>query len=110
MVIECGICGNKDIAIEDRSSLCFNCGDAIRRLVWIAEQESARRQQTVANEETVLEASWENLWAILCSAVCSFFRLPENEGGKSTTPARRTSLGPDYRGAPWRLGPKATKQ
>jgi hypothetical protein len=37
MCIQCAICGEKGLAKEGRS-LCVNCGDAIRRLLWIAQE------------------------------------------------------------------------
>ena len=94
MAVECSICGNINILMEGRSFVCPHCGDAIRRLVWIAEKKPVRKQQTVPNENTVsagntqlaLHAFWTNFWATFRSAVCSFVRLPENEGGKSTSP------------------------
>lgn len=94
MAIDCSICGNKGISVEGRSLVCSHCGDAIRRLVWIAEQKPVRKQQTMPNEKTesdgntelAFHAFWANFWATFLSAVCSFLRPPENEGGKNTTP------------------------
>ena len=40
MTIECGICEFKGHLRDAPLFVCFNCGDAIRRLVWISEQKS----------------------------------------------------------------------
>jgi hypothetical protein len=37
MCIQCAICGEKRLIKEGRS-LCGNCGDAIRRLLWVAAE------------------------------------------------------------------------
>ena len=39
MTAECGICEFKGRLQDAPLFVCFNCGDAIRRLVWIREQE-----------------------------------------------------------------------
>ena len=40
MTIECGICEFKGHLRDAPLFVCFNCGDAIRRLVWISEQKT----------------------------------------------------------------------
>lgn len=50
MLVECSICANKAVLSEDH--LCQTCGEAIKRLVWIAEQESVRQQLVASNEGT----------------------------------------------------------
>jgi hypothetical protein len=39
MKTECGICEFKGNLRDAPLFVCFNCGDAIRRLVWIQEQQ-----------------------------------------------------------------------
>jgi hypothetical protein len=42
MKAECGICEYKGNLISAPSFVCFNCGDAIKRLVWIRDREQDR--------------------------------------------------------------------
>lgn len=42
MTAECGICEFKGHLKDAPLFVCFNCGDAIRRLVWINEQKLDR--------------------------------------------------------------------
>jgi hypothetical protein len=42
MTVECGICEFKGHLKDAPLFVCFNCGDAIRRLVWIHEQKLDR--------------------------------------------------------------------
>ena len=53
MTMECGICEHKGNLREAPLFLCFNCCDAIRRLVWINECEKVRAElhQPVQNAE-----------------------------------------------------------
>ena len=53
MTMQCGICEYKGDLSEAPPFLCFNCCDAIRRLVLISEHEQARavRHQPVENTE-----------------------------------------------------------
>lgn len=37
MFRKCAICGKEEY-VEKERSLCINCGDAIQRLVWIAQE------------------------------------------------------------------------
>ena len=45
MTIECGICEYKGNLRDAPSFICFNCGEAIRRLVWISEQKPEQAVQ-----------------------------------------------------------------
>jgi hypothetical protein len=71
--------------MEGWSFVCSNCGDAIRRLVWIAEQKPVRKK-SAGNTELAVHTFWTRFWMRFLSAVCSYFQRPENEGGKNTTP------------------------
>jgi hypothetical protein len=53
MTMECGICEHKGNLREAPLSLCFNCCEAIRRLVWINECEKVQSElrQPVQNTE-----------------------------------------------------------
>ena len=42
--MQCGICEHKGSLAEAPPFLCFNCCDAIRRLVWISEREQVRAE------------------------------------------------------------------
>ncbi len=42
MTVRCGICEHEGSLAEAPPFLCFNCCDAIRRLVWISEHEQVR--------------------------------------------------------------------
>jgi hypothetical protein len=44
MTIHCGICEHKGSLAEAPPFLCFNCCDAIRRLVWISECAQVRAE------------------------------------------------------------------
>ena len=44
MTVQCGICEHTGSLREAPAFLCFNCCDAIRRLVWISENEQVRAQ------------------------------------------------------------------
>ena len=45
MKVECGICEYKGGFESAPSFLCFNCGDAIRRLVWIRNREQDQSER-----------------------------------------------------------------
>ena len=53
MTVQCGICEYAGSLVDAPPFLCFNCCDAIRRLVWISEQEQgqAERREPVENDE-----------------------------------------------------------
>ncbi len=53
MKVQCGICEHTGNLREAPAFLCFNCCDAIRRLVWINENEQVRaeRLEPVENAE-----------------------------------------------------------
>jgi hypothetical protein len=53
MTMECGICEHEGDLRDAPPFLCFNCCDAIRRLVWISEHEQVRAEfcEPVQNAE-----------------------------------------------------------
>ena len=53
MKVHCGICEHQGSLAEAPPFLCFNCCDAIRRLVWISEHEPVRAEhrEPVENAE-----------------------------------------------------------
>ncbi len=52
MTMQCGICEHTGDLSEAPPFLCFNCCDAIRRLVWISEHEQARAVRLEPAENT----------------------------------------------------------
>ena len=44
MTMQCGICEHQGSLKEAPLFLCFNCCDAIRRLVWISEHQPVQAQ------------------------------------------------------------------
>ena len=86
MYVQCGICGATITENEEEHSLCVNCGEAIRRLVWVAEEEAIRQRLAALREETERareEASQNSpgYWRKLKS----FFHGPTPEGAKRST-------------------------
>lgn len=51
MCIQCAICGEKGL-VKEGKSLCVSCGDAIRRLLWVAQEnpEWSSASATVTDE------------------------------------------------------------
>jgi hypothetical protein len=43
---KCGICEYNGDLTSAPAFVCFNCGDAIRRLVWIREREQDRSERS----------------------------------------------------------------
>jgi hypothetical protein len=52
MTIQCGICEHKGSLADAPAFLCFNCCDAIRRLVRISEHEQVRAEYCEPVEST----------------------------------------------------------
>ena len=48
MKAECGICEYRGEIASAPSFLCFNCADAIRRLVWLRERERQAAEAPLA--------------------------------------------------------------
>jgi NMD protein affecting ribosome stability and mRNA decay len=78
---------------EEEHSLCVNCGEAMRRLVWVAEEEAVRLRHAALREEAerARNAASQNspgYWQKLKS----FFYGPTAQEAKRATADGRTAL------------------
>jgi hypothetical protein len=98
MDVKCSICGDKAIVKEGRS-LCINCSDAIRRLVWIDEGKLLCNQHAASSEEAesagnaqpappIPPASSGGFWGWLGLTLSAYLRQPKEAEKIRTSTAR----------------------
>jgi len=64
-VVRCGICEHEGSLAEAPLFLCFNCCDAIRRLVWISECQPVRAEHCEPSEKAERAGARAQKWAVL---------------------------------------------